>query len=339
MQAAAAPRTTPGSPTPAATTRAPSARPSGTRTDERDAGQARRLVHRPPADGAPHPRSSPGSSPGSPGALVRRAVYRLVADRPETRPTRALQQVGVAPSAADRRRPPPGGAGRTSISTVVASTVTVLIWVDRHAARARRARHQPGPADRRRRHRRRRPRLRRPEPRQGLRLRAVHADRGPVRHRRRRRPRRGDRGRSSGSRCARPCCAARTARCGTSRTARSGASATAPSCGRSPCVDVVVAYDADLEADPRRSSTTSPRPGVRVGGLRRRRARRARAARRRVGRRRTSVTLRLLVKTAPGAQFRLQRALREAIKRRPRRAGIDAPGRPGARTRPPSAPP
>ena len=28
-----------------------------------------------------------------------------------------------------------------------------------------------------------------------------------------------------------------------------------------------------------------------------------------------SVTLRLVVKTAPGAQFRLQRALREAIKR------------------------
>ena len=46
----------------------------------------------------------------------------------------------------------------------------------------------------------------------------------------------------------------------------------------------------------------------------------------------TAMTLRLLVKTAPGAQFRLQRALREAIKLgpRPRRRR----GRPGARHAP-----
>ena len=101
-----------------------------------------------------------------------------------TRRARALQRVGVRRR---RRRPrsriPAARPGRTSIPTVVASTVTRADLGDRRAPRARRARHRPGPADRRRRHRRRRPRLRRPEPRQGLRHRPVHADRGPVRHR------------------------------------------------------------------------------------------------------------------------------------------------------------
>ena len=165
--------------------------------------------------------------------LIRRAIFRVVvADRDPA--ARALRPGRCRPPRGHRRGSPPLGAGDLDRHRRLVDRVGADLGA-RHPARPRPARARPGPADRRRRDRRHRPRLRRPEPGQGLHHRAVHADRGPVRHRRRRRPRGGQRHASSGSRCAPPCCAARTARCGTSRTARSGGSATARSCGRSPC--------------------------------------------------------------------------------------------------------
>ena len=99
-------------------------------------------------------------------------------------------------------------------------------------------------------------------------------------------------------------------------------------------VDVVVAYDADLERDPRRRARRRrPRScesedyagdvlaapellGVESVGA-------------------EGVTVRLLVKTEPGAQFRLQRALREEIKRGLDTAGVEVLPPPGA---PPTSP-
>ena len=224
-----------------------------------DAGQARRLVHRPAALGDHHPRRRLDRRPDRPAPRAQGRVPRR--RRPTgTRRRGRCSTSGVATSVADRRRPRGGRPGRRRSRPSWPRRSTVVIWVIALLARARRARHRPGPADRRRRDRRHRHRLRRPEPGQGLRRRAVHADRGPVRHRRRRRPRRGDRRRSSGSRCARRCCAARTARCGTSRTARSGGSATGRKLWSVAVLDVVVAYDADLAGRPARCVARRRRP-------------------------------------------------------------------------------
>ena len=122
---------------------------------------------------------------------------------------------------------------------------------------------------------------------------------------------------------------------GTSRTARSAASATAPSCGRSPC---------STSSSP--TTPTSPRTRqvvldvaravCRVRGLRRRRARRAGAARRRGRQPPTGSRCGCSCETDPGAQFRLQRALREAVKVGLDQAGVD--GAATAATREPDPP-
>ena len=95
-------------------------------------------------------------------------------------PTASTQEIELA-----RRK-----ARAESIGAALAGVVAVAIWVVAVFSDRQRARHQSGTTAGRRRRRRRRPRLRRPEPRPRLHQRLVHADRGPVRHRRPGRPRR-----------------------------------------------------------------------------------------------------------------------------------------------------
>ena len=88
-------------------------------------------------------------------------------------------------------------------------------------------------------------------------------------------------------------------------------------------LDVAVAYDADLDAtatgDPRHGRRRRPqtRPSPATSSAPRRSSAWSRLTP-------DAVTLRLLVKTSPGGQFRLQRALREAIKLALDHAGVAA---------------
>ena len=227
-------------------------------------------------------------------------------------------------------RTPAATARATSIAAVVTSTVTRGHLGDRHAARARRARRRPGPADRRRRDRRRSPSASAPR---------------------------------TSSRTASPACSCSiedqygigdsvdlgvasgaVERITLRTTVLRGQDGTVwhvPNGeirrvgNRSKLysvavLDVHVAYDADLGRT-RQVVHDVAQEVCESRGLRRRRAGRARAARRRGGRRPTASRCGCSCKTGPGAQFRLQRALREAIKARPRRGRRRRPAAAAAR--------
>ena len=126
----------------------------------------------------------------------------------------------------------------------------------------RRGRDQPRAAHRRRRDHRRGARLRLAEPRARLPVGHLHPRRGPVRRRRHRRPRRGDRRRRGRQPAHDARALASTGPSGTSRTARSRASATSRSTGRARCSTSRSATGPTSRTRARSSSASPTRSGA-----------------------------------------------------------------------------